>query len=216
MKNDANTRSYVFSYTINVANTWEFKTVTVPGDVTGTWMTNNSRGIQLVFGLGVGTNASAAVGWSAGSMNSVTGAVNVAGTNGANWNITGVQLNEGRVAAPFERRSFEAEVSLCQRYYEKSYDIGVVPGTVTGAGAIVQATPQNTYFIGTTFATRKRGVPVVVYWNPTTGVSNSIRDFVVAANYGTGPHAGSEIGHAYGGGVAGNAIYYQYTADAEL
>lgn len=116
------TRSYPFTYAISSANTWEYKTVTVPGDTTGTWLTNNGKGVDVRFGLGVGANNSGPAGsWSSSAFFSATGAVSVIGTLNATWNITGVQLEVGTVATPFERRQFGQELLLCQRYFQRFF-----------------------------------------------------------------------------------------------
>jgi len=111
-------RSYPFAYTISAANTWEQKSITIPGDTTGAWLTNNGAGMRVNWGLGVGTTDSGTAGaWSTGLKRSATGATSVVGTNGATFYITGVQLEAGTVATPFERRSIGAESLLCLRYY---------------------------------------------------------------------------------------------------
>jgi hypothetical protein len=116
--NSAQDRSYPFSYTINLANTWEYKTVTIPGDTTGTWLTTNGIGIRLNFGLGAGPDRSGTAGaWNSNLNLSVTGAVSVIGTLNATWQITGVQLERGSTASSFEYRSYGTELALCQRYY---------------------------------------------------------------------------------------------------
>jgi hypothetical protein len=115
--NDASNRSYPFSYTISVADTWEQKSVTIAGDTSGTWLTTNGTGLILVFGLGVGSTYSATAGAWAGSLAfSATGATSVVGTNGATFYITGVQLEVGSQATGFEYRQYGTELALCQRY----------------------------------------------------------------------------------------------------
>ncbi len=117
--NNQNNRSYPFTYAISVADTWEQKTITIPGDTSGTWSTNSSTGIQLVFGLGVGSTYSGTAGaWAGSDLNSATGATSVIGTLNATWYITGVQLEAGSVASPFERRDYGRELIMCQRYYQ--------------------------------------------------------------------------------------------------
>jgi hypothetical protein len=119
INNGAANRAYPFTYTISAANTWEQKSVTIPGDTTGTWLTTNGIGIRVQLGFGVGSSASGTAGsWTAGSLYSATGAVSVVGTNGATFYITGVQLEEGTAASPFENRLYGTELSLCQRYFQ--------------------------------------------------------------------------------------------------
>lgn len=114
-----NTRAYPFTYTISSGNTWEYKTVTIPGDTSGTWVTDNGRGVSLRFSLGAGSTYSAAAGAWTGTSNifNATGATSVVGTNNATWYITGVQLEVGSYATTFERRPYGTELALCQRYY---------------------------------------------------------------------------------------------------
>ena len=116
--NNAFNRSYPFSYTISAANTWEYKTVTVAGDTSGTWLTTNGRGIEVGFGLGVGSDSSGtANAWAGSWYPSVTGATSVVSTNGATFYITGVQLEVGTQATSFEYRQYGQELALCQRYF---------------------------------------------------------------------------------------------------
>ena len=117
--NSAVNRSYPYSYTISAANTWEQKSVTIIGDTSGTWLTTNGVGLYLNFSLGAGSTVSNTAGsWYAGRFDSVTGATSVVGTNGATFYITGVQLEVGSVATPFERRQYGQELALCQRYFQ--------------------------------------------------------------------------------------------------
>ena len=120
IKNSARNRAYPFTYTINSADTFEHKTITIAGDTSGTWIgSTNGTGLWLSFGLGVGsTYSGTANAWGAGDLFSATGATSVVGTNGATFYITGVQLEVGSVATPFEHRSYGEELAACQRYYQ--------------------------------------------------------------------------------------------------
>jgi hypothetical protein len=136
LKNDDGDRAYPFTYTISSADTWEQKSVTIAGDTTGTWNTGNGRGLQVIFGLGVGANFSGTAGaWAGANYSSTTGAVSVVGTNGATWYVTGVQLEVGSVATPFERRPFGTELALCKRYYE-IFGVGAGKATSTTVAAL--------------------------------------------------------------------------------
>jgi len=114
------TRSYPFSYTISAANTWEYKTVTIAGDTSGTWQTTTSTGIRVWIGLGVGSSYSGTAGaWAGSDFRSATGATSVVGTNGATFYITGVQLEVGSTATSFDYRPYGTELVLCQRYFNR-------------------------------------------------------------------------------------------------
>ena len=137
LMNSAENRSYPFSFTISSANTWEYKTETVAGDTTGTWVgATNGTGLQIWFGLGCGaTRSGTADAWAGSAFYSATGATSVVGTNGATFYITGVQLEKGSTATSFDYRPYGTELVLCQRYYQKSYEASIVPGTVVAADA---------------------------------------------------------------------------------
>jgi hypothetical protein len=117
LRNSALDRSYPFTYSISVADTWEYKTVTIAGDTSGTWLTTTGTGIQVIFGLGAGPDRSGTAGsWAGASYVSATGAVSLIGTLNATWYITGVQLEVGSVATPFERLDYGRQLIQCQRY----------------------------------------------------------------------------------------------------
>jgi hypothetical protein len=117
VQNSANNRFYVFSYTINAANTWEYKIVTIAGDTTGTWATNNTTGILLRFSLGTGSTYLGSAGsWGSSTAIGVTGQTNVVGTLNATWQVTGVQLEKGSTATSFDYRPYGTELAMAQRY----------------------------------------------------------------------------------------------------
>jgi len=117
LRNDAGNYNYVFSYTISSANTWEQKTVTIIGATSGTWTISNGRCLQVAFSLGAGATLSTTAGsWTTSNYWNVTSGVQVVGTNGATFYITGVQLEKGATATPFENRMYGTELALCQRY----------------------------------------------------------------------------------------------------
>lgn len=118
--NSGGSRSYPFTYTISSANTWEYETITIAGDTSGTWLTDNSRGLNVTFGLGVGSTLSGTAGaWAGADYRSATGATSVVGTNGATFYVTGVMLEKGSTATSFDYRPYGTELQLCQRYYQK-------------------------------------------------------------------------------------------------
>jgi len=204
LTNSAQNRSYAFSYTISAANTWEQKTITISGDTSGTWLTNNGAGIRLRLGLGVGSTFSGtASAWSGSNFFSATGATSVVGTNGATFYITGVQLEIGTTATPFERRMYGQELQLCQRYYEKSYNVLTAPATVTDEGRyILQGSSDsgNNLSVPIFMQVSKRAAPTFTGYIASTGASGS---WVYGRNGASGNatitfiNAGTQMAQAY-------------------
>ena len=120
VSNSAQNRSYPFTFAINSANTFEYKTITIPGDTTGTWLTTNGVGLWLYINLGCGsTYLGTANTWAAAAYLGVTGSTNWAtGANNSTFYITGVQLEKGSTATSFDYRPYGTELALCQRYYQ--------------------------------------------------------------------------------------------------
>jgi hypothetical protein len=133
--NSGGSKSYPFTYTISLANTWEYKTINILGDTSGTWLTTNSTGFVLHFGLGVGSTYTGAAGsWAAANYLSATGAVSVVGTNAATWYITGVKVETGSIATPFVADDYAVLLAKCQRYFRRLYGSSGFPGMCMSAG----------------------------------------------------------------------------------
>jgi len=113
-------RSYPFTYNISAANTWEYKTVTILGDTSGTWETGTSTGIHVSLDWGSGSGRSGTSGaWVSARAQGVIGATSIISNTGATWQVTGVQLEKGSTATSFDYRPYGTELALCQRYFFK-------------------------------------------------------------------------------------------------
>jgi hypothetical protein len=133
-----NTRAISKSYTVNVTNTWEFKTITFPGDTTGTLNNDNGSSLQLQFWLGAGTNFTSgtlATTWSSRVFaNVAVGQVNIADDTSNDWYITGVQLEAGTTASDFEFLPVDVNLARCRRYFRTvGKSGGSTPMSVQGA-----------------------------------------------------------------------------------
>ena len=112
------------SYTINSADTWEYKSITFEGDTTGAFDNDANRSLDVNWWLAAGTNFSSgtlATSWQTfDDTDRAVGQVNIFDSTSNDWYITGVQLELGEQATPFEHRSFGDELAKCQRYYYSS------------------------------------------------------------------------------------------------
>jgi len=121
IQNSAQDRSYVSTYTITQANTFEKKTITITGDTAGTWIgATNGVGLRLIFDLGSRANrtASSANAWETGNFSRVSGCVEINSTTGATFYVTGVKLEEGSEATDFQHILYPEELTKCKRYYQ--------------------------------------------------------------------------------------------------
>jgi hypothetical protein len=174
LRNSSGTRSYPFSYTISSANTWTQASVTITGDTSGTWVTNNGVGIYVQFGLGVRPSLSGTAGaWAGANYLSCTGATSVVGTNGSTFYITGIQLEKGTTATQFDYRPYGTELQLCQRYFQK------VGGNSTSADGNYQQLCMLAWESSTT-AWGLMPLKVTMRAQPTTAYSGSF-----TISYGT-------------------------------
>ena len=200
-RNDAGNRSYPFTYTISSANTWQQKSITVAGDTSGTWLNTNGMGIEIDFSLGMGSTFNGTAGsWAAGNFLSATGATSVVGTSGATFYITGVQLEPGSTATPFERRSYGQELALCQRYFEAK--------THVADGARYANTGGNWWGADFQFLTKRI--------SPTVTLGTSSLSSCTSPAVGTVNTNCAAIYVSTSGAVQYSVLSLAYTASAEL
>jgi hypothetical protein len=197
-RSPSGSRNYVSSYTINTANTFEYKTITVAGDTTGTWATDNSTGLRVNWDMGCGTSKSTTAGsWGAGNLPGLTGGVKVSQNTGATWYITGVQLEKGSTATSFDYRPYGTEFALCQRYYQTG------SGNLNTYGANTEAYGFSVYFSVT-----KRANPTIAFSN----VSNTNCTGSTALNIAVDKFEARATGSA----TARMGLGFDYTASSEL
>jgi len=203
LKNSAANRSYAFEYTINAANTWEQKSVTISGDTTGTWLTTNGLGIQVTWSLGVGSNFWGTLNtWAAGNFYGTLSTA-VIGTLNATWFITGVQFEVGPVATSFEWRNYQQEFAMCQRYYETGSNYSLFSGYVVN-GSI--------YYNPNRYSVTKRAVPGTV---TLADVANS--GFAAGAPTLNNNNAdGFNVSKTSNATTNGGYFQYTWTSSAEL
>jgi hypothetical protein len=213
---------FPFSYTISAANTWEQKTISVPAPTTGTFGTGNTGYITVNFSLGTGSAyLNTAGAWINANSLSSTGETTLVATAGATFYITGVQLEKGSTATSFDYRPYGTELALCQRYYWKTYNTDVAPGSAVNEGRIDQASTggANRPVVPVRFAVPMRANPTITTYSPSTGASGKCRNDnsgtdVNTGGYGTG-HAGT-VWYPATTTTLGDAFTAQLVASAEL
>jgi hypothetical protein len=181
LRNSAGNRTYVATFNIAAANTFEAKSITVPGDTSGTWLTDNGRGIVVQWDMGIGTTNSIAASSTWGSFGTgLTDGVKLTQNTGATFYLTGVQLEPGTVATPFERRSYGQELALCQRYYQHK-----VPtwGTSRSTDDFI----HSQAFFKSTMRITPTLTLVDNAYGQTIGIQTSTPDYYVTAAAGGGP-----------------------------
>jgi hypothetical protein len=193
---DNNTRSISKSYTVNTTNTWEFKTVTFPGDTTGALTNNNGASLYVSFWLGAGTT------WTSGTLNTswgsrvdaniAVGQVNIADSTSNDFLITGVQLEAGEQASGFEFMPIDVNLGRCFRYYQK------ISGLIGTAGSTTQIYTSTPFF-------------VEMRASPTLSVSSAmVFSDVAAADY-TQSSGSATINGALVNARSVNAVFANFT-----
>jgi hypothetical protein len=140
--NDASTRCYPFTFNIPTANIWTKIAITIPGDTAGTWVpSGNATAMVLRFDLGSGSTLRGPAGaWTSTNYNGVTGAQSIVATNGAQFIFTGVKLEVGSAATPYNHPTMAKALMDCQRYYQQVGYVGIGGGANYAAGAAVFGT----------------------------------------------------------------------------
>ena len=213
-------------YTINDADTWEKKEITITptaGSTTlitgagGIIVNDNSHGIGVYFNLARGSDYHATTNtWATGADWSSDQQVNWMSSTSNDFYLTGVQLEAGSVATPFEHRSYGDELAKCMRYYQKSYETGVVPGTNDNLGGIHAMSWSDGNVAGFRFIKPMRDVPTVRFWTITGTlgyIATEVGDRVAVATY---PSETAVSFLAVTSGTNTNHNKYQFDAVAEL
>jgi len=224
-----NTRQISQAYTISSSNTWEKKELTFAGDTTGAFGNDNAVSLTLLFWLAAGSNFTSGTlntSWnSATNTNRAVGQVNHADSTSNNFYITGIQMEAGTSASDFEFLPFDVNLQRCQRYFEKTYNVDVAPGTTTDTGlqwlSGFSDSGSNISFISS-LKVEKRASPTVTGYSRTgtsgqwgygrNGASGTTSAFA-SHMYGQGS-SGSYA--AVGTTWAGGYIYGHITYSAEL
>ena len=234
-----NTRVISASYIVSATNTWEKKTVTFAGDTTGALDNDSARSLDLTFWLDAGTN------WTGGTFGT-SWAANVNNTRvydttgwlestSPEFYLTGVQLEVGEQATPFEHRSFQDEITRCKRYYQNSFPYGTAPFNNAGQGAArwderTAVRPPNSFststYIGAVchLPVTMRATPVTTAYNTnTSGTSgsylNDLQNSATTTSYAIqSTNHNTELLNFYAGGISGqtNTFGVNWEADAEL
>lgn len=220
-KNSGKDKSYIAEYTVNVANTWEKKDITIGSVVptAGTWDYTTGVGLEVAWVLAAGTNyQTTADAWQSGNYFSTSSQVNWLSGGGATFYLSQVQLAPNTTSIEYRRAgiTIAEELSLCQRYYEKSYALTTVPGTATSIGSMIFLRTDGGGGSTFPFNTRKRVAPTMVVYSP-SGSSGVTKNLVTTADTSSTP-SGTEANFYMAISAAASLTAYQghFTADAGL
>ena len=221
------TRSYVTTVALTGVPT--NYTITIPGDTTGAWVTDNGVGIAVSFSHSVGTTfqTSTLNVWQNGNFIGAPAQTQMFQIASAAFNVSDVQLEIGNVATPFEKRPISVELAMCQRYYEKSFPYATAPAQNAGSTGchltcqIVAASQNQRVSASPTFKVTKRIAAAVTVYNP-SAVNAQARNFGTGTDCtATSLDTNSDTGFSYqfttpAASFAGHSIGLHWAADAEL
>ena len=225
-----------FTYTINASDTWEYKSVTFPGNTADLIANDLTRGLLFEWRLAAGTDRTSGTlrnTWTAYvTADECPGQVNHLDSTSNNFHLTGVQIEINTTATEFEHRSFETELHACKRYYQKSFIYATTPanagnttsnvydGNITG---YCGSNNSGIYSGGQPFSPEMRANPSMT----TYGNSNGHWGWLTPTNTGTVNYSGGAgyIGHirtngfSVGQNISSNTLmigFGQWTADADF
>jgi len=203
--NSAQNRSYPFTYTVNSSGGWEAKSITIPGDTSGTWLHSNGIGMELNFDIGSDANKRAAAGsWHASRAEGATGAVQLTETNNKYIEWAKIQLEVGSVATEFEHLSYGDELARCQRYYQTvGYDSNQIVNNILGNGSRAMGPPLQVPMRATPTLTSEANLTEF-----SSGTTRSVDSL-----HQVGPAGG---GYIQLGATMSNGVYWKGKYDAEL
>ena len=235
LRNASKARSCPFSFTVNSADTWEFKTVTVAGDTSGTWLTDTGIGVSLNLCIAGGSSrVGTAAAWAANDYSGVTSTTNAVAATSDTFQVTGLVVLPGIELpaydrAPFLMRPFDQELTLCKRHYEKSYAYATAPGAASAVdGLAVLSVPSNTIgaaqqYGSASFSVQKRASPTITVYGYGGGTGKVSNDggTDLAAGSGDSFWKGETRFSPYnnsGGSVTttGLAVLFHWVANARL
>lgn len=222
LANEAANRSYVAEYTIDSADTWEKKEITIAGDASGTWNKTNGIGLNCRWALAVGSDFQGTAGtWESANDYGSASQENWMYTLNNTFYLSQVQIEVGDTATEFEHRPIGIELVLCQRYFCKSYDFTVNPATVDGDGCFTwrASASDASGSVTVAYPVTMRATPTILVYSPTTGTSFEVRNDGAAADItGASTNVGTNSCRIYSSVAQtdGDTCRFHYTASAEM
>ena len=219
--NNGETQSYVFTKTLTVGENIVIETI--PGCTSGIWGTGNVPGLVLRFNFSSGTNFQTTTPntWLSTNYLSTAACVHLTANIDDTYEISGVQIEAGVVATPFEFLPYQQALAWCQRYYQKSYPVDVIAGyTGSGNGACTNRSGYGTgWEYSLNYPVTMRATPTVTIYSPVTGAAGYIYQHEgTAANKAALISHGATTGFRCYANVDGAGLFasFQYVADARM
>lgn len=228
LRNSAKNRAYPFAFAVSVADTWEFKTITIAGDTSGSWLSDAGVGLYLNICIAGGASRlGTASAWAGSDYSGVSSTTNAVAATSDTFQLTGVIVLPGIELPASDRaalimRAYPEELGLAQRYLVKSYEPETVPGTAVTNGAIggqAPGTVASRPFVTWPFPRALRAVPSVTYYSPATGTAGKMRNLNTNADLDANTYAtasNSVTFYPTGTPGVGDAVFVHVVANARL